>query len=126
MSDETMPGVPGEPCKLISAVVVADDGTDLAILKDLREEKGVLQAFSHTCSGSSITTETKTKPGRLPEPVLVHLVEILVPESRADEVFEFVCKAARIDEPGRGAVWQSGSAFCTPFALPPNVPDEAS
>jgi hypothetical protein len=126
MTGEAMPGVPGEPCKLISAVVPADDGTDLVILKGLREEKGILQAFSNSCLGRSIITEAKTRRGRLPEPVMIRLVEILVPESRADEVFEFVCKAARLDEPGRGAVWQTGAGFCTPFALPAGVPDEQS
>lgn len=124
MNADNLPGVPAEACKLITAALMADDRTDLAILRGLRKEKGVLQAFSSSCLGSSITTEAKTKPGKLPEPVMIRLVEILVPESRADEVFEFVCQAARVDEPGRAAVWQSGPAVCTPFALPDGVPDE--
>ena len=126
MTASPAPGVPGESCKLISAVVATDDGTDLAILKALREEKGIVQAFSSACLGSSITTEARTKPGRLPEPIMIRLIEILVPESRADEIFEFVCQAARLDEPGQGAVWQTGSGFCTPFELPGGVPEEAS
>ncbi len=120
-----MTGVPGETCKMIAAVV-ADDGTDLKILRGLREEQGIVQAFSQPCLGSSITAETKTRHGKLPEPDMVRLVEILVPESRAGDVFDYVCAVSGIDAGGRGLVWQSGSAFCTPFTLPDGVPDEVS
>ncbi len=125
MTAGTMDGVPGDVCKLISAVV-ADDGTDLAILQGLRKEKGIVQAFSHACLGSSITVEARTKRGRLPEPKMVRFVEIVVPESRASEVFEYVCSVARVDQAGHGVVWQAGSTFCTPYALPEDVPDEVS
>jgi hypothetical protein len=123
MKAAAMTGVPGETCKIICAVV-ADDGTDLNSLRGLREDHGIVQAFSQHCLGSSITADAVTRHGRLPEPDMVRLVEILVPESRADDVFDYVCVVAGIHEGGRGAVWQTRSAFCTPFALPEDVPDE--
>ena len=63
MSDMA-PDIVGEPCKLICAAVM-DDGTDLEILKALREEKGVLRANSISCLSSSVAAESRTKVGLL-------------------------------------------------------------
>ena len=117
------PAAPGEACKRIS-VALPDDGSDLRLLRALRAEKGVLRANSISCLGSSVTMETRTKPGKLPQPIMARLVEILVPESHADDVFEFVCRLAITGEPGGGIVWQSVAPFCTDYALPEGVPDE--
>ena len=117
------PGLPGDRCKLITAVV-ADDGTDLDLLRALRSQRDVIRASSTSCLGSSITAEARTKPGRLPEPVMVRKVEILVPEDRADDVFEFVCVHSRLTELGRGVVWQTSAPFCTPYELPEGLPEE--
>jgi hypothetical protein len=124
MSDLT-PDVVGEPCKLICAAVL-DDGTDLRILEALREEKGVLRANSVSCLSSSVAAESRTKPGKLPQPVMGRLVEILVPEADADEVFEFVCRVAVKGGEDGGAVWQTAAPFCTPYELPEGLPEEGA
>lgn len=117
--------VPVEPCKLICAAVL-DDGTDLQILKALREEKGVLRANSISCLSSSVAAESRTRPGKLPQPVMGRLVEILVPEADADDVYEFVCRLAIKENQDAGAVWQTAAPFCTPYELPEGVPDEGA
>jgi hypothetical protein len=104
--------------------VVPDDGADLEILKALRAEKGIVQAYSFACLGSSATAEAKTKPGKLPEPTMVRMVEVLVPERDADDVFDFISQVARVIENGRGLVWQESAPFSTPYELPEGVPDE--
>ena len=117
--------IAGEPCKLICAAVL-DDGTDLQILRALREEKGILRANSISCLSSSVATESRSKPGKLPQPVMGRLVEILVPEAQADEVFEFVCGLAVSTDEDGGVVWQSAAPSCTPYELPEGVPDEVA
>lgn len=117
------PPVPGEPCKMISAYI-ADDGSDLELLRALRQEKGVVNANSLACKGLSILAKADAKPGKLPEPTLVRVVEILVPVADAEDVFDFVCRRAKIDRPGGGMVALSPAPFCTPYHLPEGVPDE--
>lgn len=119
------PPVPGEACKMIT-VVLADDGTDLALMRALRTEKGVIRANSTSCFGSSILAEAKTRPGKLPEPMIVRRVEILVAEADVDEIFEFACQHADMGHPDGGVVFQSAAPFCTPYVLPEGVPDEPS
>ena len=125
MSDESAvaAAVPGEPCKLITAVV-PDDGTDLVMMKALRDEKDIISANSVSCLGIAVLREAKVKPGRLPEPVAVRMIEVAVPKSRADEIFDFIFAHAKLDRPGGGAVVQTPAAFCTPYVLPDGVPDE--
>lgn len=117
------PGVPGEPCKLITAVV-PDDGADLALMRALRKMKGVVRANSTSCLVLPVLTETKLRPGKLPEPQLARVIEVLVPETDAQDLFEFVCQHAGIDGENRGIVMQAPAPFCSAYLLPEGVPDE--
>lgn len=119
-------GVPGEPCKLITAVL-QDGGKHLhvSLKKALRAKKAVIRANSTSCLSLSVVALQKTKPGKLPQPTLAHFVEILVPEAEADDVFAFVCDHVGLDELGSGLVFQQAAAFCTPYSLPEGVPEEA-
>jgi hypothetical protein len=112
-----------EACKLICASV-DDDGTDLEVLRALRSEKGVLRANSISCLRSTALSEARTKPGKLPQPAMGRLIEILVPDAQADDIFDFVCNLVITGDPGNSAVWQSPAPFCTGYAMPEGVPDE--
>jgi hypothetical protein len=117
------PGVPGEPCKLITAVV-PDDDTDLALMRALRKMKGVIRANSSSRLALPVLTETKVRPGKLPEPQLARVIEVLVPEADAEAVFEFVCQHAGIEGEQGGIVMQAPAPFCSTYVLPEGVPDE--
>ena len=77
---DSTPAVPGEPCKLITGVP-RDNGTHLALLRKLRREKGVIRAISFPALGRSIFAAAKTGPGRLPEPIVVRVVQFVVSEA---------------------------------------------
>jgi hypothetical protein len=119
-------GVPGEPCKLITAIL-QDGGEHLhvSLKKALRGKKAVIRANSTACLSLTVFSLQKAKPGKLPEPTLAHFVEILVPEAEADEIFSFVCDHVGLHELGSGLVFQQPAPFCTPYSLPEGVPDEA-
>jgi len=123
-SVEASSSVPCEPCKLITAVV-PDDGSDLTLMRALRDEKGIVRANSFSCYGSSILAEARPRRGKLPVPKLVRMVEIVVAETDAEDVFSFVCNAADIGRPGGGIVLQQAAPVATPYMMPEGLPDEA-
>jgi hypothetical protein len=68
--------------------------------------------------------EAKTKRGRLPEPTLARLVTVVVSETEADAIFDYIYAVAAIDRPGGGMVLLERLLGATPFLLPAGVPDE--
>jgi hypothetical protein len=119
----TTPPAGARPYKRITAVL-PDDGTDLALMKALKQEKGIVSSRSMPCRGLSILASAATSPGKLPEPTHACAVEVLVPEADADDVFDFVCQSAHIDRLHGGMVMLGPRVFCTPFELPEGVPEE--
>lgn len=104
--------------------VLPDDGTDLVLIRAMKE-RGVTVADSVPCRGVAIIRAAKTRnPDDLPESVFVRLVQLLVPEERADELFEYACMAARICRPQGGVAALSEPICATPYRLPTAVPDE--
>lgn len=105
--------------------VLPDDGTDRVLIQKLRAEKGIDVADSIACRGVSVLHAAKTRrAGQLPESVFVKLVQIVVPESEAQALFDYVYATARIGRPEGGMVVLSRPVCATPFRLPENVPDE--
>lgn len=109
--------------KLICCVL-PDDGTHKRILIELRERFGIVRAGSTTCRGIGALHAVKAKQGKLPEAELVKQLYAVCSEEEADKVFDFIFRAARLDKPGRGSVWQQSVSGCTPYQLPANVADE--
>ncbi len=64
------------------------------------------------------------RPGKLPESELVRMVEVVVPESEARDLFAFIFDVAGIDRPGGGIMWMGRRVSATPYVLPSDVPDE--
>lgn len=104
--------------------VLPDDGTDRVLIQKLRTERGIEAADSIACRGVSVLHAARTRHGRLPESVFVKLVQIVVPDTEAHALFDYVYATARIGRPDGGMIVLSRPIVATPFRLPVDVPDE--
>ena len=105
--------------------LIPDDGTDLKLIRSLRQEKGIVAADSIGCRGVSSLKETKGKLScQLDDKGFVKLVEIIVPESEAEMLFRYIYTTAQIDRPNGGWITLSEPIYATPFSLPNDMPEE--
>ena len=63
---------------------------------------GIIRAGSETSRSIGALADVKTKRGKLPEPDLVKLVNLICSEDQADEIFDFIFWFAQIDKPASG------------------------
>jgi hypothetical protein len=106
--------------------VLPDDGTDRLLLLALRSEKGITRADSVSCKTMGALQVARSQKGRLPQPILSKMVNVVVAEAEAEALFDYIFEKARIDRPRGGVIFLSKPIESTPFSLPEDVPEEKS
>ncbi|MCU7801242.1 MAG: hypothetical protein KZQ70_14190 [gamma proteobacterium symbiont of Lucinoma myriamae] len=112
--------VPREAVKLISCIV-NNEKAERELLQALYDEQQITRANSINCRGYASLFEARTKAGTLPQPHFAHLIEVVVSQSKADELFDFIFRKAGLDKPGAGIVFMAPLYGASPFALPDEI-----
>jgi hypothetical protein len=95
-------------CLLPSAVATA-------VMERLFTEKGIAAGFHHHARGGGISTRKGRESFHFVER---EIATVLVPEERADEIFEFLYFAAGINQPHAGMLLMEKTLLAKSLVLP--------
>ncbi len=115
--------LPTKAVKLITCILNSETGEG-ELLHALYEEKNITRANSIKCRGYASLFDAKTEGDELPEPRFARLIEVIVPEAEADEVFDFIYEKAGLGKPAAGVVYMASLLGASSFSLPLDVPKE--
>lgn len=104
--------------KLIHCILPAGRAHELA--ERLHREKGIADLFYHHTRGGGISTRKGRESFHYLER---EIATVLVPEARADEIFEFVYYAAGVNQPHAGMVLMEKTLVALPVTLAAEVPE---
>jgi hypothetical protein len=109
--------------KLITCIL-PDEGQDMALLKALRTEKGVITANTFQCRGFGMQMRRRYKGKRQIAGYSVRMVTVVVEEDLADDLFEYIYYQVNFDHPCPGLIYQGNLLTTTPYTLPAGVYEE--
>ncbi len=107
--------------KIIHCLLPA--GRAIEALERLRQEKGIVDVFHHHARGGGISTRKGRESFHYVER---EIATVLVPEERADEIFEFLYYAAGVNQPHSGMVLMEKTLLARPLLLSNGGTDEES
>lgn len=94
-------------------------GTAVQVMERLHLEKGVVSTFHHHARGGGISTRKGKESFHFVER---EIATVLVEQERADEIFEFLYRAAGLDQPHAGMVLMEKTLLAQPTVLPEEKP----
>ena len=107
--------------KLITCIM--PHGRALPVLEALKEELGILATTIHHARGTGRMTPLAWRG--VGEAAEKDVMRVIVPASRAEEVFGFIYECGGINQPHGGILYQQPLAKSTEFHLP-DLPDEGT
>ena len=108
------------PSKLITCIL--PKGRGLAVVRALKDEKSLHSANVHNARGTGRMTHRMVRRRRRTE-TEKDVLTVVVPETSADEIFDFIFDRAGIGEPHGGLMYQTALSAASAFTLP-DLPEE--
>jgi hypothetical protein len=102
------------PQKLITCVLPQGIAHDL--LRRLKDDKGIIEASVNSARGMGKLTPLAHRG--VGEQTEKDILNVVVSAAEADEMFEYLFDAARIDRPHGGLIYMTALGHTTPFVLP--------
>jgi nitrogen regulatory protein PII len=112
------------PQAKIITCILPDEGQDMALLKALRTEKGVIAANTFQCRGFGVQLRRRYMGKRQIADYSVRMVTVVVQEDLADDLFEYIYYQVNFDHPCPGLIYQGNLLTTTPYTLPAGVFEE--
>ncbi len=119
MNTETMKNINLSNDKLITCIL--PKGLALPILKKLKHEKGIDRANLNSARGMGKITPLAYRG--IGEQAEKDILNVVVNQSEADDIFYYIYEEADINRPHGGIIYIRQLGASTPFTLP-NLPDE--
>jgi nitrogen regulatory protein PII len=96
-------------------------GIALDVLRRLKYDQGVVEAMVGNARGMGKLTPLAHRG--VGDQTEKEILNVVVPSARADELFDFIRRAAQIDRPHGGIIFMCRLQRATPFTLP-DLPEE--
>jgi len=112
------------PQAKIITCILPDEGQDMALLKALRTEKGIITANTSQCRGFGLQLRRKYMGKHQVAGYLVRVVTVVVEADQADDLFEYIYYQVNFDHPCPGLIYQGNLMVATPYTLPAGVFEE--
>ena len=106
--------------KLITCIL--PKGGAMPVLKELKQELGIVACSINHARGSGRFSPLADRG--VSEQTEKEILSVIVDEAQAEAVFAFIFRAAKVDRPHGGLVFQSALGLTTHYQIPAELPAE--
>lgn len=108
-----------EQSKLITCIL--PKGAGVEVVKMLKKDKGFTTGNMSFCRGTGMGGSARRGRSDSSEK---EVVTVVVPEDKADEIFEYIYFEAKVDRPHGGFIYMTRLQKSVPYSLP-DLPEES-